>query len=741
MQVVAQLSMQDLPDEVRVLSLRAHEALSEPFEVSVRFVCGDPGLPVKDWLWTEAAVQLQDADGSGSRVFHGIVEAASYAGKVEELHVYRVVLRPRLHGLATRIRSRIFQDLSVPEIVKQVLSEAGLPSASWDLDHLSRDHSTRQYVTQWKESELAFVSRLLEEEGIFYSFTHADDGHILVAGEDLAAFTPIDGEAALPYRSSEDDPGGGEFVFGLTVHHELAHDAVTAREWDERSPRAVREASQKVAEASALEWVEQPGRFRDPPDGGRRAKDLLESLRARRLRVSGNTNSLRLLPGRILQIAEAMPPGLCRGWTVRALEHGFTDDGVLGGSSGASRYRTRFELLPDDVPFRPPRRTPRPCITSKESAVVVGPKGEEIHVDALGRVKVHFYWDREGKSDDSASCWIRTQQQNTSGAMVLPRIGWEVEVGFLHGDPDRPIVLQKLYNKETMPPYELPGSLTHSSLQSSSSPGGGGTNEIRMNDGSGGMEFFVHAQRDFSMSAGNNFKEEITVNSSEQVGSDATVHVDATESLQVSGNLSESVTGDVVEETVGARTVQVGALESWGVGALHTVTTGGDRKETVSGLQNVLAAKVTETFNADHVRNVGAALCFASAGPMVEAVSDKKIETTGGAKVELIRKSRSESVGTGKILTTAVMQLKTGQSLSVSAGEAMAITVGGTWSVKCDKDFALSGQVVTVIAGQASVEAGSKLTISPGSAKLQGDSLGGGGNEVKIQGSVKYRSG
>ena len=436
-----------------------------------------------------------------------------------------------------------------------------------------------------------------------------------------------------------------------------------------------------------------------------------------------------------------MPPGLCRGWTVRALEHAFIDDGVLAGTGGTSRYRARFELLPDDVPYRPARRTPRPCITSKESAVVTGPKGEEIHVDALGRVKVHFYWDREGKIDDTASCWIRTQQQNTSGAMVLPRIGWEVEVGFLHGDPDRPIVLQKLYNKETMPPYELPGSLTHSALQSSSSPGGGGTNEIRMNDGSGGMEFFVHAQRDFSMLAGNDFKEEIQVNASEQVGSDATVHVDKTETLEVGGNLSESVTGSFTQETLGARKVQVGALEGWGVGGLHTVNTGGNRKENVSGLQNVLAAKVSEAFNADHSRTVGAALCFASAGPMVEAVNDKKTETTGGAKVELVRKARQEQVGTGKILTTAVMQLKTGKSLAVSAGEVLATTVGGPWSVKCDKDFALNAQTVVVVAGQASLEAGSKLTLTPASAKVEGDSLGGSGSQVKIQGKVNYRSG
>jgi type VI secretion system secreted protein VgrG len=741
MQVVAQLSMQDLPDDVRVLSMTAREALSEPFEISVRFVCADPALPVKDWLWTEAALQLQDAEGSGSRIFHGIVEAGSYQGKVEELHVYRVELRPRLHGLQTRVRSRIFQDRSVPEIVQQVLSEAGLPSASFDLGHLSRGYRKRELLTQWKESELAFVSRLLEDEGILYSFTHADDGHVLVAGDGPDAFSPIEGDAALPYRLSEDDPGGGEFVFGLTLHHVPTHDATTVREWDERFPSSVRQAAEKVKDTPSLEWVQQPAGFKEPADASRRAKDLLQSLRARRLRLAGDTNSLRLLPGRTFELSDAVPPGLCRGWTVRALDHAFTDDGVLAGTSGTSRYRARFELLPDDVPFRPARLTPRPVITGKESAVVVGPKGEEIHVDAQGRVKVHFYWDREGKIDDTASCWIRTQQQNTSGAMVLPRIGWEVEVGFLHGDPDRPIVLQKLYNKETMPPYELPGSLTHSALQSSSSPGGGGTNEIRMNDGSGGMEFFVHAQRDFSMTAGNDFEEEITVDSSEQVGSDAIVHVDKSETIEIGGNLSENVTGGFHQETAGARNVQVGALQSWGVGAMHTVTTGGDSKEDVSGLQNVLAAKVTESFNGDLSRSVGAALCFASAGPMVEAVSGSKTETIGGAKVELIRKARAESVGTGKILTTAVMQLKTGKGLSVTGGEVMATTVGGPWSVKCDKDFALSGQTVMVVAGQASFEAGSKLSLTPASAKLEGDSLGGSGSNVKIQGKINYRSG
>jgi type VI secretion system secreted protein VgrG len=350
MQLVAQLSMQDLPDDVRILSVRAHEALSEPFEVSVRFVCADPDLATKDWLWTEAALKLEDTDGSGSRIFEGIVEGASYAGKVEELHLYRVQLRPRLHGLATRVRSRIFQDCSVPEVLKQVLSGAGLPSAAWDLRGLARDYPAREYLTQWKESELAFLGRLLEEEGIFSAYTHADDGHVLVLGDGPEAFSPIDGEASLPYRVSEDDPGGGEFVFGLTLHHQLTHDAATVREWDERAPRSVRQAAEKVRDTAALEHVEQPGRFREQKDGARRVKDLLQSQRARRLRLVGDTNSLRLLPGRTFELTDAMPPGLRRSWTVRALEHAFTDDGVLAGTGGTRRTAPASSYSPTTFP-------------------------------------------------------------------------------------------------------------------------------------------------------------------------------------------------------------------------------------------------------------------------------------------------------------------------------------------------------------------------------------------------------
>src|SRR5690606_3585522 len=150
-----------------------------------------------------------------------------------------------------------------------------------------------------------------------------------------------------------------------------------------------------------------------------------------------------------------------------------------------SRFEAAFTAIPAEHPYRPPRTLRRPRVHGKESAVVTAPPGEEIHVDDMGRIKVHFYWDREQPVDDTASCWVRTQQQNTTGAMFLPRVGWEVDIGFLHGDPDRPVMLQKMYNDEEKPPYELPGNLVQSSLRTSSSPGGGGTNELRLNDANG----------------------------------------------------------------------------------------------------------------------------------------------------------------------------------------------------------------------------------------------------------------
>jgi type VI secretion system secreted protein VgrG len=369
--------------------------------------------------------------------------------------------------------------------------------------------------------------------------------------------------------------------------------------------------------------------------------------------------------------------------------------------------------------------------------VVTTPGGEEIHCDALGRIKVHFYWDREGALDDTASCWVRVQQQNTATSLVIPRVGWEVDVGFEFGDPDRPVVLQKLYNRETLPPYELPASLARSALQSSTSPGGGGTNEIRLDDTAGAMEFFVHAQRNLKVMVGHDHTDTVGVDASAQVGAASTESVAGTESITVGGHQSASVTGSVTLETVGARTVSVGANDETGVTAMYGVKTAGARTESIGGLMNVLAQQVSETFNASHTATIGGAQSINSAKGVAFSIAGGHTELVGAAKVEAARGAKQENIGAAKSLTAGIVRWKTGGDMTVASEGAMAWNIGGPMQIKAGGAVTLSGSSVTLnIAGSAKLLAGAKVQATPASVKIQGGTVGGDGAEIKVSGTV-----
>jgi len=736
MVLTATISHGQLPPELAISRFEVREGLSQLFTVEVVCISGDPDWDLASLPGTEACVALLE-DGEPSRRFHGMVEEAELVGRRGDLFAYRLKLMPRLQALAHRVRSRIFQDRSVVAIVREVLSGAGIPddAVSWRVT----EGPPREYCTQWRESELSFLLRLLEEDGIFFWFEHSDSGHVLHFGEGPAAHAPIDGAPGLSFRSWENpDEPLREIVTAVTYTARHVPDAVMLRDWDWRSPQGPSEA-RHAAGTGAFEHYEFPVPFSSAQDGKLRAQDRLAAARVVQRTLRGETPSPRLAPGRLFQLFDAEPAAINGEYLLREVRHTFENPGA--GITGAleSSYRAALTAMPAELEFRPPHVTPRPRVAGKELAVVTGPPGEEIHVDRFGRVKVHFYWDREGKVDDTSSCWIRVQQQNTSGSQVLPRVGWEVEVGFLYGDPDRPLVLQKLYNAETLPPYALPDNLMQSSLQSSSSPGGGGTNEIRMNDGGGAMEFFVHAQKDLSVEAGNNLTEQIAVDETVQVKSDCTSTVAGTEDVCVGGNQSASITGAAVQTTTGARSVEVGAMDQWGVGGMHAVNVKGARTEDIGGLMNVLAQKVTETFNADLSTGVGGVLSINSVGPIVESVKGNKTETVAGAKLEIIGKAKAENVGLAKALTAGLVKVKTGKDLSMEAGAAMAITTGGPMAIKCGGDFNISGRSVTINVGKATVEAGSKLSATPASLKVEGSTVGGDGAQVKLKGTVHYK--
>lgn len=730
-----------VPVDAHVTRLVLREALSEVFDCEIFFEALDPDLALDAMLGSTGLVQIYDdtheaTDPAHARFVHGVIEESEYVTPTgPERHLYRARIRPSIHSLAYRIRTRIFQQKSPIEVIQQVLQDAGVAAdaVTWNV----AGYTPRDYVTQWKESELAFVQRWLEELGIRFFFEHAEDGHRMIVSDSPLQHEPIAGDPVLSVLHREDDGGflEDEGLFDVELETRFRHDRWSARDWNFMTPNAPCDAT---AGDGGFERYDFPGGYPDDATGAWLSGVRAEELVADGYVLTGRTNCRRLVAGRTFDVGTAAQDSAIGTFLVVRATHRYERSSDRTASGG--RWSTEFTAIPSHVGFRPPRITPRPRVWGKESAVVTGPSGEEIHVDPMGQIKVHFYWDRENPVDDTASCWMRVQQLNTAGTLALPRVGWEVDVGFLYGDPDRPVVLQKLYNAEQMPPYALPANLMQSSLQTSSSPGGGGTNEIRMNDANGGQEFFVHAQKDYAATIGNDATETIAANSTFQVGSDYVHKVGGDESITVSGNQTLSVTGVMVSDTVASQTVTVGGVDDWGVGGVHTLTVSGSRTDDISGLLNVLAAKVAHTFNASHSLSVSGALAFTAIGAIAETVAGGKDELVGGAKLEIISKSKAENIGVGKILNSAAVEITTGSDVNIGATGALAINTGGTLTSKCGGDFGISGRSVTfAIASSLKMSAGGSVEASPGSITIKGSSVGGKGANVLLKGEVHYK--
>jgi type VI secretion system secreted protein VgrG len=728
-----------LSDSLDVFRVRVDEGLSTLFVIDVEFVCDDPDLDLEAMVWTELLVGVDDLDGGPALRFHGVIEEADYLGAQASRHVYRLRAWPRVHGLLCRQRSRIFQNMSVVDVVKTVVRDAGIPDDRF-VWNLAVNYPRREYVVQYKESELAFILRLLEQEGIFFWFEHGEGQHVMMLADENGAHPPIDGDSTVPSAGpTHGEAVGLECVRDLVLETNVCPDEVSARDWNWRKPGQPREAVAQEAVGAALQQYEFPGGFDENDLGGRLCTRRLHAATAERYVLTGRSNCRRLHAGRKFDVVNALPDYLARDYTLVSVRHEVEHDLT---HSAASTYGAMFVAIPGDQDYRPPRRTPKPRIFGKEIAVVTGPAGEEIHVDDYGRIKIHFYWDREGKNDDTSSCWVRVQQMNTSGSMILPRVGWEVEVGFLGGDPDRPLVMQRLYNRLTMPPYALPANKTQSALQTSTSPGGGSTNEIRLQDSDGAMEAFIHASKDFSLVAGNNVSEHVDVDALEEVGLELKSLVGASESVSVGGKQSISVAGSCAQETVGGKSVTVGGSDDWGVSGKYGIICGASRTDTIGGLMNVLANHVSETFNATCSRTVGGAFATNSATSIVDAVAGAKTELVGGAKLEIVTKGKAETIGGAKTLIAGFVKEKAGTDVSVSAKGAVAFNVGGPLVIKCGADFTLGARAIVITApGGANMKAGgSKVDLLGGKITVNAASLGAsGGPKLELKGSINYK--
>ncbi|EPG6806729.1 type VI secretion system tip protein TssI/VgrG, partial [Pseudomonas aeruginosa] len=424
---------------------------------------------------------------------------------------YRLTLVPQLAYLAQRSNQRIFQHLTVPQIVALVLEEHGILADAYRFQ-LGTRYPEREYCVQYDESDLHFVQRLCAEEGIHFHFRHSAEAHLLVFGDDQTVFPRLGRPTAYVHDSGlvADEPVIKRFSLRLASRTTRT----TRRDYDFEKPRLLLEAGNRpAADAPAepdLEDYDYPGRFVDRQRGKLLSQRALERHRADRRLGEGVSDQPLLVSGHFLEIAEhpraewndlwLLSEVFHEGKQPQVLEENVTSDTSASTDDFQQGYRNRFLATPWEVFFRPPLEHPKPRVLGSQTAVVTGPPGEEIHCDRYGRVRVQFHWDREGQGDDKSSCWLRVASGwagNGYGGIVIPRVGMEVLVDFLEGDPDQPLVSGCVYHAAHPVPYELPANQTRSVFKSLSSPGGGGYNELRIEDRKGQEQIFVHAQRDW----------------------------------------------------------------------------------------------------------------------------------------------------------------------------------------------------------------------------------------------------
>ncbi|MBX8529507.1 type VI secretion system tip protein VgrG [Pseudomonas cichorii] len=500
------LTIEDYEGDLQVLSFTGTESISQAFRFDVELVSENPDLDLEKLLHKQAFLAF-DPQGSG---IHGQIYRIAQGDAGKRLTRYTLSLVPQLQYLHHRTNQRIYQQLSAPEIIALILEEHGIKGNAYSFQ-LSQQCPKREYCVQYDETDLHFIQRLCEEEGIHYHFQHSEKLHLLVFGDDQTVFPKLGQPTAYVQGSGlvADVP----VIKGLQLRLETRTSRVTRRDYDFEKPNMQLEAAYKPAGESTepdLEDYDYPGQFLDRARGKFLSQRALERHRADYQQVEGWGDQTTLTSGHFLELSDhprtewndlwLLTEIFHEGKQPQVLEESVTSDTTDNKDDFHQGYRNRFLATPWAVFYRPALEHTKPRVLGTQTATVTGPKGEEIHCDQYGRIKVQFHWDREGQADDKTTCWLRVSSAwagDRYGAISIPRIGMEVLVTFLEGDPDQPLVNGCLYHKENQVPYPLPANKTRTVFKTLSSPGGGGYNELRIEDKKGAEQIYIHAQRDW----------------------------------------------------------------------------------------------------------------------------------------------------------------------------------------------------------------------------------------------------
>ncbi|HUU45249.1 MAG TPA: type VI secretion system tip protein TssI/VgrG [Acidobacteriota bacterium] len=671
------------PGELRVLQLSGHEGISDLFSFRVDLATQDAEVDLDAVVGSRGQLGIHHADGT--RFVYGIVSRIEQGTVGETFTSYYAELVPSVWLLTQRYQSRIFQTMTVRDIIEKVLAEAGVASDEFRFALQRSNYARRDYCVQYRETHWNFIARLMEEEGIFFFFEHADGKDVLVMADAADVHVPIDGTADVLFREPTGLVETEEFIFDFRFSQQIRPGAAALRDFNFEKPKVDLTKDDSASRDTELEVYDFPGIYTEDAVGTDLARLRLEALQARRQEAQGQSVCRRMIPGYMFTMQEHPRESFNIEHLITWVQHEGTQPLGQDEAGGRFHYGNTFRAIPADVPFRPTRTTPKPVVEGVQTAIVVGPSGEEIYTDKYGRVKVQFHWDREGVNDENSSCWIRVSQLWAGaswGAMFIPRLGHEVIVDFIEGDPDRPIITGRVYNADNMPPYGLDGEKTKSTVKSDSTKGGGGSNEYRFEDKKGSEEIYQHAQKDLTIATENDKNQTTGHDETLSIGNDRTKTVGNDEKSDIGNNRTETVGTD--------ETITIGSNRTEKVGSNETITIGADRTENVGSNESI-------TIGADRTENVG--------GNETITIGGKETESIGGDHSLTVGASQSVNIGAGQSIAV-------GKNISVTAGSSMSLNVGKNYSVLAGASIVLkAGKDITIVCGGASMKLKSDGTI------------------------------
>jgi type VI secretion system secreted protein VgrG len=719
------------PDVLLLTGFTGIESVSRLFAYQLELLSANDGIAPKDIVGQPLTWSLGSIDQE-PRYWNGVVSRfVAGARNRRGLRSYRAEVVPWPWLLTRTTDCRIFQNLATPDIIEKVFGDFGFTDYALEL---KGSFPKWEYCVQYRETAFNFITRLMEHEGIFYYFRHEEGKHTLVLANAPSTYTDCP-EGRVRYSPGSLAPN---HISTWEHAYELRSAKWTRTDYNFQTPSTnLLSTTNTVIDlpvAKKFELFDYPGAYPAKGEGDPVTKVRMEEEEAGFDVVTGASECCTFTPCGKFTLEEHDVDAENAEYALTSVQHAATETSYGGSTSGVA-YSNTFTCIPSAVSYRPPRVTPKPMVQGPQTAVVVGPSGEEIYVDKYGRVKVQFFWDRQGKKDENSSCWIRVAEQwagKNWGFVAHPRMGQEVVVDFLEGDPDRPLITGRVYNAEQMPPYDLPANMTQSGIKSRSSKGGAPANynEIRFEDKKGSELVTIHAEKDQSIEVENDEAHWVGHDRTKTIDHDETTHVkhdrtetvDNNETITIHANRTETVDKDETITIHGNRTETVDKDETITIHGNRTETVDKDESITISGNRTENVSKDESiTIGGGRTENVSKDESITIGGSRTENVSKDESITIGGSRTESVEKDESVSVSGARSVSIGKSDsLSVGKTLVITAADSITLTTGDA-SIMMSKDgtIAIKGKDISIEGSGAITAKASKDMTLKGQKILQ----------------------